>query len=374
MGSFSDITIGEYMGFEQKNTYSEDIINAIFLPSDYIEKTLYDQEDSYIQKGFESTVGISLKRLEIFGGTLELDKDMYDNEIKHSIVRYDDMSFEEYTDFIRECIYSGKGKYELEKEFIGHKRFLIASDFNIGQSVYFWLYALFCKLKPETKIFYNITNFITGRLERSDLDEILDFEKITILTEGVTDSNFIKESLRILEPEIADYYKFIDNKKYNIRGGAANIVHTVRSFVGSNIDNKVIALFDNDTAGIKELNILNRITLPYNIKAFHYPDISLANSYPTIGPTGNEKLNINGLACSIELYLGKDVLQDDDKSFYPVKWKGDQTSDNNYQGVILNKSIIQDRFKAKIRRSNIVELGDWDEMKEIINLIKSAWN
>ena len=44
-------------------------------------------------------------------------------------------------------------------------------------------------------------------------------------------------------------------------------------------------------------------------------DLELAEKYPTLGPPSEQfpggridVANINGLACSIELYLGRDVL------------------------------------------------------------------
>ena len=44
--------------------------------------------------------------------------------------------------------------------------------------------------------------------------------------------------------------------------------------------------------------------LPENIRVISYPNIQRANRYPTVGMNGKVVLdNVNGRACSIELYL-----------------------------------------------------------------------
>jgi len=40
----------------------------------------------------------------------------------------------------------------------------------------------------------------------------------------------------------------------------------------------------------------------------HLPEIDIADNYPILGPNGKEYMNINGIVCEIEMFLGKDVL------------------------------------------------------------------
>lgn len=46
------------------------------------------------------------------------------------------------------------------------------------------------------------------------------------------------------------------------------------------------------------------------------PDLEFLKSYPTLGPNGLANMDINGVAASIELYLGNDVLRGD--GFLPI--------------------------------------------------------
>lgn len=168
----------------------------------------------------------------------------------------------------------------------------------------------------------------------------------------------------------------MDFGELSLNGSASYLVHNVKSFIGSGINNKIIALFDNDTAGLKELKNLKKITIPDNIRIFSYPIIELANNYPTLGPTGKQNMNVNGLACSIEMYLGKDVLKNKSNEYIPIQWKGFDTGMRAYQGEVLEKKLIQKRFedKLKCQKDNKIILSNWIEMKILLELIMKAWD
>jgi hypothetical protein len=201
-------------------------------------------------------------------------------------------------------------------------------------------------------------------------------EKIIVLTEGSTDAAILKASLDLLYPELADYYSFMDFGSSRAPGGAAALAQTVKAFVGSGIVNRVVALFDNDTAGREALGTLSRIALPSNIRAMTYPSIPLAKEYPSLGPGGLVSLDINGLACSIELFLGRDVLAAKE-GLTPAQWTGYNKSLREYQGEILGKDELQRRFwaKAKTCRSGRrrAKGTDWSEMHALLQLLFCAF-
>lgn len=73
---------------------------------------------------------------------------------------------------------------------------------------------------------------------------------------------------------------------------------------------------------------LSRAALPPNIRVIQYPELDLAKAYPTLGapiadgePSSSAVADVNGLAASIELYLGRDVLIRADGGLRPVQWK-----------------------------------------------------
>lgn len=187
----------------------------------------------------------------------------------------------------------------------------------------------------------------------------------------------MKESLTILYPHLVGYYSFMDFGLSNAAGGASFLVSTIKAFIGSGIRNRVIGIFDNDTAARVSIGILARVAIPDNIKILTYPNFEMARHYPTIGPSGPSNLDVNGLAGSIELYLGTDILTVDGQ-LTPIQWKGYEASLQQYQGEVLNKIALQAAFSEKVRRCKndpqLVGQTDWEAMRLILQAIFRAFN
>ncbi len=202
-------------------------------------------------------------------------------------------------------------------------------------------------------------------------------EKFLILTEGSSDIQILQGAMNVLYPHLTGYYSFMDFGVSNASGSASSLVASVKSFVGAGIKNRVIALFDNDAAAESALRGFQKTIIPKNIKILQYPNIKVAENYPTLGPSGISQMNINGLACSIELYLGKDILSKDGQ-LIPIQWKGYDQTLGKYQGEIIDKLGIQKQFQIKIndcmndptKTSNY----DWIELKELLKTIFNAFN
>jgi 5S rRNA maturation endonuclease (ribonuclease M5) len=225
-------------------------------------------------------------------------------------------------------------------------------------------------LSDNDFIEYDLTDVIDGGWVDEDQVKLVDYEKIIILTEGKSDVEFISKSIEKLYPHLKDYYHFIDFDEYKIESNASALVKLITSFAAANVKHPIIALFDNDTAGIKEMKKLTSKIVPTNIKFLKYPDITIAKKYPTVGPTGKKNMNINGLACSIEMYFGVDVLTKNNE-LIPIQWKGFDEKERKYQGEIGDKIYVQNSFRQKLSRevvSDIVELNEL--LNEIFNAFK----
>jgi hypothetical protein len=198
----------------------------------------------------------------------------------------------------------------------------------------------------------------------------VDFEKIIILTEGKTDVEFISKSIEKLFPYLKNYYHFIDFDEYKVESSASALVKLIISFTAAKVKHPIITLFDNDTAGLKEMKKLNSKTLPPNIRILKYPDIALAKKYPTVGPTGKKKMNVNGYACSIEMYFGADVLKRGNE-LIPIQWKGFDEKEKKYQGEIAEKQFVQEAFRNKLKSELMSELTELNLLlNEIFNAFK----
>jgi hypothetical protein len=199
---------------------------------------------------------------------------------------------------------------------------------------------------------------------------------IIVLPEGVTDTEVIGRSMAVLHPGLRDYYRFLDHSA-RPSGGAAQLTNAVRAFVAAGIENRIIAVFDNDAEGHAQLQILRGQRLPSNVRAMTYPDIDLARSYPTLGPTGPALHNINGTAASVELYFGDDILRTRAGDLAPIHWKGRNEAIGRYQGEIEHKNTLKERFLEKLTRvesgAPIVE-HEWQQMRSLLDAILGAFH
>jgi hypothetical protein len=196
------------------------------------------------------------------------------------------------------------------------------------------------------KLIYDLTNLIWSGYFDYDEDfiayglgisasEYSSKSKTIVLTKGKTDAWILSEIFGLLYPHLKDYFSFLDFERTEFGGGVGNLANVVKAFAGSGIVNNVIALFDNDTAASSACKAFDKIAMPPNIAVCRLPELELLKSYPTIGPAGLVDLNVNGMAASIELYLGEDVLRVDGKSLLPIQWTGYDKSAKQYQGEIL---------------------------------------
>jgi hypothetical protein len=198
--------------------------------------------------------------------------------------------------------------------------------------------------------------------------------KTIVLTEGKTDAWILEQSLRILYPHLQDYFSFLDFEVTSIGGGVGNLANMVKAFASAGIINNVVALFDNDTAAVAACKTLETLTLPSNILMRRLPELDFLSNYPTVGPSGEVELNVNGIAASIELYLGEDVLKIDGERFTPVQWTGYDRGMKQYQGEVLEKAELHKRFRRKVENWNGSLGHEWDGLRSIFSVIFNAFD
>jgi hypothetical protein len=172
-------------------------------------------------------------------------------------------------------------------------------------------------------------------------------EPTVIIAEGSTDILILRRSLERLYPHLTEYITFFDYEGSGPDGGASYVVKFLRAFAAARINTPILAVFDNDAAGLEALNIACNLTLPEHINATSLPDIELARSYPTLGPQGRHEIDINGQAVSIELFLGRHNLTQSDGTLIPVVWSNYVSKVQLYQGAIQDKAGAIARFLAE---------------------------
>ncbi len=268
--------------------------------------------------------------------------------------------------------------YMLENDWYGYS----GPDLNIGLR-------LALEVCPDTaELIYDVTDLILSECF-APADDLVEYAlavssshfssqgKIIVLTEGRSDSRIIADSLQLLYPHLADYFTFMDFEGARWGGGAGNLANIVKAFAGAGIVNRVVALFDNDTAAEIALRPLRAVRLPRSIAVQRLPELPALRRYPTIGPSGLVAMDVNGIAASIELYLGADILSDGSSNLTPVQWTGYEPSLRKYQGEVMSKDRIQERFARRLdacrKEPDLVSKTDWSGIRAILTKLLAAF-
>ena len=84
-------------------------------------------------------------------------------------------------------------------------------------------------------------------------------------------------------------------------------------------------------------------------------------------------MDVNGLAGSIEMYLGVDVLSGANGKLSPVQWRSYIEGMKAYQGEVLDKIGIQKQFREKIKLAAanpaVIADQDWSGVDTIIEAL-----
>jgi len=189
------------------------------------------------------------------------------------------------------------------------------------------------------------------------------YDKTIIVTEGKADIAILRKAFELHYTGEKDFFEFFDYGYKKLRGGTDEVLKLAKTFETIGIRNRIIFLFDNDTAGRNELARFNKENFSDNMKAFCYPDIEIANLYPAYKNSKLSIENINGKAVSIELFLGSNILKDKGK-YIPIEWK------DNDQGVIQKKEAVKNRF-YKMCKENPNDI-DWKDLDKIFKILFNA--
>jgi hypothetical protein len=308
MGSYATLAIGSLKVASHKRE-PDALLMTVFRESDkcmirtdsskpegqlYFDDDYWDQDEPITVIKYRCTVKVLRDRLDLLGFTLENVRRLFSADVENDIA-----NAEYYSD-----LYDSDGLREMYGQRIAMLRELTVDNWLDGmreikarglEPVYHWndesdeyrqyspvvqyilgkygaeeygypgwdirsmlrLLAAICA--EDEELVYDVTDLVQGGyLEaEEDLCAYADYQlgeqfvvsrRIIVLTEGITDQRFIKRSLSIVYPHLADYFTFMDFEGANIEGGAGALVGIVKAFVGAGIANRVVALLDNDTA------------------------------------------------------------------------------------------------------------------------------
>lgn len=192
-----------------------------------------------------------------------------------------------------------------------------------------------------------------------------DSDKLLIVTEGKSDSFIIKRTLDEIFPNIQDFFEFIDMEENYPFTGVGNLLNFSKGLSKIKIQNKIIVLFDNDTAGNEIYNKVKEIQKPDNLVFCHLPLCNEFNQFLCIGPSGTNFSNINGKAVAIECFLDFNSVAEKPM----IIWTSYNKNMKQYQGELVNK----DRYVNSFKKSNLKSGYDVKKLKMLIKYIVESW-
>ena len=440
MSEYASLYIKNLKLLTWQNYFNKETIGSLFTDEDLIINPCakYDitDEEPYTQYKYSTTIKKAKSRLNSVGYTLkkvesefnqkrfacldyfnllykyDLDEDDFVNEVNRRINKY--VTFKKWVNSVtrysqyliaNELEYGEDLKKIIPKELTPKNecdRLVVNSLIDTAPESYFGcLYNEFNPLNTiriilehcndDDLLEVDITNLVDGgyiAIEDIQVGDIV--EKTIVLVEGTSDKAILEFALNHIYPHLSNLYYFMDfeyAKGKNRQGGVDAIANNIKTFITSKIKGRFIAIFDNDTVGLqtKKQLLFDIRKVPDNFRILCYPDIKLAKSYPTISTNGKIVLdNINGRACSIELYLPDSLLKQHNGLFYPIHWESyvkrkigaEQLAD--YQGIVMNKDDIKEAFVTYQNEVNVgtrtFNCDEWAKMKVLLDEIILAFN
>lgn len=346
--------------------------SKLFLPED-IKLVTYHYADNIQRKmpGYSRPLRKVKERLNLLGYTVEGCKDLFENQRSSIPNHYPDehqVPFEIFSKIISsvdvqkvslpdEPDYYNFGEYvtknilqdpEFTKQFPDFDQFG-TSDGEFYENIDPYITLRLLAENPENlskNVIWRFADVVEGGwISKEDLYEGLDdSDRYLIVTEGSSDTKILKKSLYLLLKDLSDFFDFIDMSENYPFTGAGNLYRFCQGLSRIRIQNRILVLFDNDTAGIEAYRKTIKLDLPQNMKVVLLPDIDEYNSFKTLGPSGVNKENVNGRAISIELFLD---LNYSFKTEPIIRWTSFNEKQNQYQGKLINKDHYTKKFLNK---------------------------
>jgi hypothetical protein len=178
--------------------------------------------------------------------------------------------------------------------------------------------------------------------EASLYEGLPDADRYLIVTEGSSDGAIIRSAIELLRPDVADFFEFVDMSENYPFTGTGNLYRFCQGLAQIKIQNRVVVVFDNDSAGREAEEKVAGLSLPRNMRVIRLPNLPECTKFATVGPSGEAEEDINGRAISIELFLDLGGSVNEPR----VRWTSYNLKTASYQGELIGKEQYTKRFLA----------------------------
>ena len=191
-------------------------------------------------------------------------------------------------------------------------------------------------------------------------------QRFLVVTEGSSDSKVIEHAFKMLRPDVADFFHFVDMEEGYPFTGAGNLHRFCQGLVSIGIENNVVVVYDNDAIGVAGFEKTSELRLPTNMRVIRLPDCDSLRQFDTTGPNGESKADINGCAAAIECYLDLGWKRPERPV---VRWTSYENRTRSYQGELPNKGLYARQFLGLKRRDSEY---DFSKIEGVLESVLSA--
>lgn len=350
-------------------------------------KTTFEDAQLFLEKDVENTYqeeldcGVKKENLDY---TIKLSFEMYFdiikslgisvvNNVKHEI-SYNENGYD-LGEYVRKCILTSlKINNKLIKECTGD-----ADDYkSIEDDLSFFLEDIhpYITLRilaenPDNSNYELQWRYIDiveeGWVNRDEIVKELDSEKrILIVTEGSSDSFILRKAIDYLYPDIKDFFDFVDmNSNYPFTG-IGNLYNFCMGLCRIKIQNNIMVIFDNDTAGVEKYKKSLLLNKPNTFVITKLPNYEEFCNFITLGPHGESIEDINGKAVAIECFLDLESIKN--KPY--IRWTTYNKNEKQYQGELINK----DEYVREYKQCNLVD-GSYNtnKLNYLVEYLINKW-
>lgn len=379
MGSYIFLSVGRFeVDWGKNNRFSDH--SRLFLPGDERQTRYHYADDIRETKpAFRRPLRSVRRRLELLGYSIKNCRSIYEDNMAYA-GRYEDVSSISWDQFVQglrdidvsqDGVVDNEGDYDLGEYAAHHllkrKPFgpLAPKDWHAKRELGLILENLdpYVTLRLLAENPRNLLRQVVWRhadlldggwIEADELKPgLAPTDRYLVVTEGSSDAAVLRKSVALVVPDVADFFDFIDMSENYPFTGTGNLVRFCQGLVRIQIQNKVLVVFDNDTAGWDAFVKVKELTLPPTMHLAVLPDLPELQRFRTEGPSGTSREDVNRRAASIELYLD---LRYGGPPKPKVRWTSYNDRLKRYQGELIQKEEYVRGF-LRGRRPHTYRMG-----------------
>lgn len=388
MGSIISLSLGALELDWGKNSFFRNH-SALFKPDD-IQSAPYHYADGVIEDkpAFVRSLGSVVRRLELLGYTLRDCERLYEEAVAMTPHHYPApvLTFQQFAEVMRKVNVAAVRMPEDEEDYdLGELACELLADPEFTKTnerlasltrddgTFFENLDAYVPLRLLAENPHNMAKEVVWRFSdvldggwaaEDDLYEgVPQSDRYLVVTEGSSDGGILREALSIVAPDVADFFEFVDMSDNYPFTGTGNLFRFCQGLARIKIQNRILVVLDNDTAGRAVYRRISALDLPPRMRVIVLPVLEECRNVRTLGPSGAQYEDINGRAVSIEWFLDTSIPDHPEPI---VRWTAYNDELDSYQGELVDKEAYVRNFFGMVKRgvgpdsSKLVEL--WDHL------------